>query len=85
MGSSGFSMPKFEFDFSAGLDQFPRKVLLVGSTCSALGAVYQAKHHQPLFGEAEVVRVPNAGHRLHVEQFELVFAALDAYFDAPRP
>jgi proline iminopeptidase len=67
------------FDYAAGLDTFPAKVLLLGSECSALGYDFQVRYHQPLFREAEVVRVPDAGHRLIVEQPEAVLAALRDY------
>src|SRR5687768_8469726 len=37
MGSGGgFGTPRFEFDFAAGIDKFPRKALIVAGTCSAL-------------------------------------------------
>jgi proline iminopeptidase len=67
------------FDHAAGLESFPAKVLLLGSECSALGYDFQVRYHQPLFREAEVVHIPQAGHRLIVEQPEAVLAAIRNY------
>jgi proline iminopeptidase len=69
------------FDYAAGLDTFPAKVLLLGSECSALGYDFQVRHHQPLFRDAEVIRIPNAGHRLMVEQPQAILAALQEYLE----
>jgi proline iminopeptidase len=79
---AGFGSPSFEFDFAHGLDQFPRKVLILGGTCSALGADFQRRYHVPLFADAEVVTIQDTGHRLFVEQFEAVLVALHAYLAA---
>lgn len=76
---AGLSGGTFEFDFATGLTAFPREVLLIGSSCSALGADFQTKHHLPLFGNARVVRIENAGHRVHVEQFDALLTALQGY------
>lgn len=80
MGSGGgFSTPEFDFDFAAGLDHFPRPVLFVAGTCSALGPDYQTRYNAPLFQNAEVTTIPNVGHRMFVERFDLVLAAVKAY------
>jgi proline iminopeptidase len=81
--ANALGTPHFEFDFARGLDTFPRKVLIVAGTCSALGPEYQRRHHVPLFADAEVVTVPHAGHRLFVERFDEVLAAVQGYLDAP--
>lgn len=83
MGGS-FSSASFRFDFTHGVEQFPREVLLVGSSCSALGAAYQRKHHQALFREARVVEIEGAGHRMTVEQPEAVIEALRGYLEEYR-
>jgi len=77
----GATSGSFDFDFAAGLDAFPAKALLIGGECSALGPDFQTRYHVPLFREAEVVSIPDAGHRLFVEQFEAVLAALRGYLD----
>jgi proline iminopeptidase len=79
MGAAGFTSTRFAFDFAAGLKTFPRKVLILGSECSALGYDFQLKYTRPLFREAEVVRVPRAGHRLTVERPELVLDLVRNY------
>ena len=71
---------RFEFDYASGLEVFPQPVLLIGSECSALGWEFQERYHVELFGEAEVVRIADAGHRLIVEQTGAVLAALRDYF-----
>lgn len=83
-GSAGFSSPTFDFDFARGLSEYPRRVLLLGGTCSALGPAYQARYHAPLFRDAEVVTIPNAGHRMFVEQPGVVVAAVRSYLEGPR-
>ncbi len=83
-GSIGFSAPSFDFDFARGLDNFPRRVLFVAGTCSALGPDYQARHHLPLFRDAELATIPNTGHRLIVEDPEAVLDALRGYLEAYR-
>lgn len=83
-GSAGFSAPTFDFDFARGLDTFPRKVLFIAGTCSALGPGYQARYHLPLFSDAELVTVQDAGHRLFVEKPEAVLHALRGYLNGYR-
>lgn len=81
MLGGGVLSANFDYDFAVGLDAFPAKVLLIGGECSALGPDYQTRHHLPLFREAEVVSIPSAGHRLFVEQFDAVLAAVRGYLD----
>lgn len=72
----------FDYDFAAGLETFPRRVLLVGSDCSALGYDFQVRHHQPLFHNAEVLEIREAGHRLMVEQPAALLAAVRRFLAA---
>lgn len=69
----------FNYDFTRGLAGFPRNVLLVGSSCSPVGYDFQLKYHKPLFGNAEVLRIENAGHRIPVEQFDTLVAGMKTY------
>jgi proline iminopeptidase len=89
MGSGGgFSTPEFNFDFARSLDHFPRKVLFVAGTCSALGPDFQRRYNMPLFGSAELSIIQGAGHRLFVERFDAVLDALKAYLNeyaSPAP
>ncbi len=70
-----------DYNFAVGLDAFPRKVLIIGSSCSALGYDFQMKYHKDLFQDAEVVEIKNAGHRLFTEQFDAVLQALYNYLE----
>jgi proline iminopeptidase len=80
MGAGGgLGTPRFDFDFSSGLDSFPRQVLIVAGTCSALGPEFQRRYHVPLFADAEVVTIPNSGHRMFVERFDAVLEAVRGY------
>lgn len=58
----------FPYDFSVGLEKFTRPVLIIGTTCSSLGFDNQTKLTQPLFPDATVVKIENAGHRYLVEK-----------------
>jgi proline iminopeptidase len=83
-GQGAFSATRFDFDFAAGLETFPRRVLFVAGTCSALGPDFQRRHHLPLFRDAELVSIEQAGHRLFVERFSEVLAAIQGYLEAYR-
>jgi proline iminopeptidase len=70
---------KFNFDYTEGLEEFPHEVLLVGTECSPIGYEFQETFHQPLFQNAQVLRIEDSGHRLITEQFETLVAGLKAY------
>ncbi|HYD54017.1 MAG TPA: alpha/beta hydrolase [Gemmatimonadaceae bacterium] len=72
----GAGFGRFRYDFAVGLDTLPRRVLLVGGSCSALGGAFQRRWHQPLFRDARVVELPGVGHRLVSEAPEAVLATL---------
>lgn len=80
LGSDGSL--SFTHDFARGLSEFPREVLLVGGSCSALGAAYQEKWHRPLFADARVVEIEGVGHRMPSEATEQVLEVLMSYLDA---
>jgi pimeloyl-ACP methyl ester carboxylesterase len=69
----------FSYDFARGLTAWEAKVLLVGSECSVLGAEFQRTHHADLFGNAEVIEVKGAGHRVLVERPEEILAIARTY------
>jgi proline iminopeptidase len=79
MGNASYGGGRFDFDFARGLDRFPRTVLLLGGTCSALGYDFQLREHAPLFASAVVRRVENAGHRMLVERFGAVLGEMKGY------
>lgn len=70
---------KYDFDYTEGLDQFPNKVLIVGTSCSPIGYDFQEKYHQPLFRDAEVLRIEHSGHRLLTEQFDALISGVKKY------
>jgi proline iminopeptidase len=71
--------PKFEFDFTEGLADWTGSALLLAGECSALGPEFQERWHLPLFADAELVSVPDAGHRLFVEQWDAVIAPIESF------
>jgi len=70
---------RFVYDFTAGLDRFPQRVLLLGSDCSAIGYQFQLEHHAALFRDARVVEIRGAGHRLMCERPDAVGTAVRDY------
>lgn len=77
--SSILTNGKFNFDYTYGLDKFPNKVLIVGTSCSPIGYDFQEKYHQPLFKDAEVLRIENSGHRILTEQFDSLVTGIKEY------
>lgn len=61
---------KYNYDFTNGLPDFPGDILLVGSSCSPIGYEFQQKYHQPLFQQAQVLKIENSGHRIITEQYD---------------
>lgn len=76
MGENASSGEPFAFDFAGGLQTLSSTVTIVAGTCSALGPDYQQRYHVPLFGRAQVVAIPGVGHRMFVEQPQLVLEAV---------
>ena len=76
---------KYDFDYTAGLDQYPNEVLIVGTSCSPIGYHFQETYHQPLFKDAEVLRIENSGHRILTEQFQALVNGLQWYLSAYQP
>ncbi|GAB1484318.1 hypothetical protein MASR2M78_31360 [Treponema sp.] len=72
---------RFSYDFARGAASYPKPVLFIGGTGSALGAEYQRKHHVPLFPNgASVVSIPGTGHRLVQENPDASIKAILGYF-----
>lgn len=78
IGEGGWS-----YDFSPGLLDFSGEVLLVGSSCSPIGADFQENWNAPFFRNAQVLTVQDAGHRLLTEQFDRVVDGIRSFFDVP--
>ncbi len=71
----------YSYDFTAGLDRFPREVLLVGTECSPIGTEFQRGTNLTVFPQAELLHIPDSGHRLITEQLDLLLAGLDDYLE----
>jgi proline iminopeptidase len=75
------------FEFAEGLREWPVPVLILGTECSSIGYDFQVEYTAPLFADAEVAFVPDAGHRLFVEQPLFILDVLRGYlegYSAPR-
>jgi hypothetical protein len=79
--SSILSGTAYDYDFSEGLDSFPRRVLFVGSSCSPVGYRFQERYNAAVFSDARVLRIEDAGHRLVTEQFEVLRTGLEEYLE----
>ncbi|MDJ1471032.1 alpha/beta fold hydrolase [Cytophagaceae bacterium DM2B3-1] len=75
----GNAQSGFSYDFSIGLKDYPNQVLIMGGTCSGLGFANQTTYNQPLFANAKVIKIENAGHRYLAEQFEQTIQAMKGY------
>lgn len=73
----------FDFDYASGASTFPRKVLLVGATCSALGPDFQRKWHLPLFKHGTLATIEGAGHRFPSEKSDETVRIVGAFLDSP--
>lgn len=69
----------FDYNYTEGLSEYKNKVLLVGGSCSPIGYEFQQKYHKPLFRNAEVLGIENAGHRLVTEKFDLLVKGVKNY------
>jgi hypothetical protein len=79
--SEVLSGTSYSYDFTPGLESFPRKVLLVGTECSPIGTDFQRETNLTVFPHAELLHIPRSGHRLLTEQLDLLLEGLDAYLD----
>lgn len=72
----------FKYDFTQGLQNYPDAVRILGGSCSSLGYEMQVKYSKPHFSNAEVVEIKNVGHRMNMEKFEEVMAAIKSFLKA---
>ncbi|MDX2284553.1 MAG: alpha/beta hydrolase [Bacteroidia bacterium] len=72
----------FNYDFRAGIDQLQDTVLILGGSCSSLGYAVQLAYTKPHFPHARTAEIPDAGHRMNIEQFERVMTELEAHLHA---
>jgi proline iminopeptidase len=69
----------WSYDFSKGLDDFPRTVLLIGSSCSPIGYSFQTEYNASVFPSAETAEIKNSGHRIVTEQFDQLVETMKGY------
>lgn len=75
---------RFVYDFADGLAQLQVPVLVVGTSCSALGTELQERWHLPLLPEGtELIELQGAGHRLPAEQPGWLLEVVGAFLDGP--
>ena len=73
---------EFNYDFGWGLASFEPEILLVGTSCSVIGTEFQARYHVPLFANVRLESIPDAGHRVTVEQPEALLGIVRSYLSA---
>lgn len=72
----------FKYNFTEGIQNYRDTVLILGGSCSSLGYNMQQTYSLPHFPNARVVEIKNAGHRMSMEKFEDVMAAIKAFLKA---
>lgn len=66
---------------SENLDRYDGKVLIVTGACDTwLGEAHQRAYHLPLFEEADLVVIPEAGHNMFTDNPAASLEAIRAYF-----
>jgi proline iminopeptidase len=70
---------QFNYDFTDGLDTFPRQVLILGGSGSSLGYDFQERYHKPLFSDARVEEIEGTGHRMLLEKPDDVLNVIRDY------
>jgi proline iminopeptidase len=69
----------FAYDFTEGIQNYPDTVMILGGSCSSLGYRMQLQYAKPYFRFAQVVEIKDAGHRMNMEKFEEVMAAIQSF------
>ncbi len=72
----------FTYDFTQGIHSYPDTVRILGGSCSSLGYSMQLQYSKAHFRHAEVVEIKNAGHRMNIEKFGDVMAAIKSFLKA---
>lgn len=69
----------FKYDFTSGLETYTDSVLIVGGSCSSLGYDMQLKYNKSVFKNSIVKEIPNAGHRMNMEQYSYLINTLKEF------
>jgi proline iminopeptidase len=70
---------RWDFDHSAGLENYTKTVLLVGSSHSPIGYEFQRNYNAKAFHAVELLLIENSGHRIITEQWDALEARLRDY------
>lgn len=71
------------YDFTPGLTSFTRPVLIVGSSCSPIGASFQRRTNLTAFRDARLFELVGSGHRMLTEKPQELVAAVRAFLEEP--
>ncbi|MFK7931152.1 MAG: alpha/beta fold hydrolase, partial [Myxococcota bacterium] len=75
-----------DIDLTTGLDAFEGPVMLVAGSCNTLiGPEHQARYHAPLFRNARLEVIEDAGHSLIGEQPQVVVPLFRTFLNETRP
>lgn len=72
----------FTYDFTKGIQNYQDTVLILGGSCSSVGYEMQRQYSKPHFANAKVVEIKDAGHRMNMEKFDEVMAAIKSFLKA---
>lgn len=76
----GMSGDKQTMNFIKGVDNYTEKILFIAGECNVLIGPEFQKEQMKLFGNTELVIIPNAGHFMFSEQPEACVEAIEKYF-----
>lgn len=66
-----------DFNWAAGIENFKGDIIIIASTCGALGVDFQKQHNLDALPQAELVVIPEAGHiSLFTDYSDLTIAAI---------
>ncbi len=69
----------YTYNFVDGIQNYTDTVRILGGSCSSLGYNMQMQYSKPYFPVAEVIKIENAGHRMNMEKFDEVIAAIKSF------
>lgn len=75
----GNPLSGFKYNFTQGIQNYTDTVRILGGSCSSLGYEMQLNYSKPHFPHAEVVEIKDAGHRMNMEKFDEVMAAIKSF------
>lgn len=79
LGSLNGTTYMFNYNFTNGIQNFKDTVLILGGSCSSLGYQMQSAYSKKHFPNCRVVEIKNAGHRMNMEQFDVVMFEISSF------